>query len=104
MIVMSTAFHFEIHRQTVASATLLIALPSTIEIFAVYYSFFFNRFLQHHSRHGPEYENSKCDRKCRDKLICSLLTSEAQLIKKPQVCKILEKKSQSWLSYIINEI
>ena len=64
----------------------------------------FDKFRQHHYRSGPAYQNSKCDKKCRQDLICSLLTSEAQLLHKPQVCKELESPNQSWWNYIFNEI
>merc|ERR1711862_1065671 len=64
----------------------------------------FDQFRQHYYRHGPAYENSKCGKNCRKNMICSLLTSEAQLLHVPQVCKELEEPSKTWWSYIFNEM
>ena len=63
----------------------------------------FDQFRQHYYRHGPAYENSKCGKTCRQNMICSLLTSEAQLLKKPQVCKDLEH-DHSWWNYVFNKL
>ena len=63
----------------------------------------FDQFRQRYYRHGPAYENSKCNKICKQNMICSLLTSEAQLLKKPQVCKDLEH-DHSWWNYVFNKL
>ena len=58
----------------------------------------FDTFRQHYYRNGPAEAHHPChDRKCKENLLCSLLTSEAQLVNQPQVCKELkERSSNAW--------
>ena len=55
----------------------------------------YHQFRKHYYRNGPELE-IPCDHRCKDKLLCSLLTSEAQLVEKPEQCNFEQKNDLSW--------
>ena len=55
----------------------------------------YNQFRKHYYRNGPELE-VPCDTSCKEKLLCSLLTSEAQLVTKPEWCRFEGENHVSW--------
>lgn len=69
----------------------------------------FEQFWEHYFRKGPSV-NDSCDAKCKEDILCGLLTSESQLIKKPHVCEALkaepqvrEKRNFWWAEYLWGE-
>ena len=55
----------------------------------------YQQFRKHYYRYGPEYD-IPCDSACKEKLLCSLLTSEAQLVEKPPQCEFEAENHLSW--------
>lgn len=59
----------------------------------------FQQFRKHYYRSGPALKPT-CNTHCKKNLLCDLLTSEAQLTEKPQVCQELPIKDNiSWWFY-----
>lgn len=58
----------------------------------------FQEFRRHYYRSGPALGH-RCDAECKKNLLCDLLTSEAQLSQKPQVCNELKIDLNDWWSW-----
>ena len=57
----------------------------------------YQQFRNHYYRYGPEADISPCEDDCKDQLLCSLLTSEAQLVEPPIQCQFEPKNHvSSW--------
>jgi hypothetical protein len=66
----------------------------------------FDKYRKFYSRSGPFYSTKECDKKCREEMLCSLVTSrlsdkfQCQAIKRTMASFKNEIKSYSWWSYI----
>ena len=56
----------------------------------------YHQFRQHYYRNGPELEVPCDESKCKKQLLCSLLTSEAQLVEQPTQCNFQQQNEVNW--------